>query len=519
MLSRVCHLSGRAALLALAMAAAPAALRAQDVPPPGADTLAARGPTLTLDEAVRLARRGNPEFLQQANDMELADWAVRNAYGSLLPGAGVSMAYGYQAAGQPRFGNFTGTELGLGETTDYYSSSYSLGVSYRLSGASLLAPGQAKQQRQATEAGIEAAGFALRTAVTRQYIGVRRAQDGVALARAELARADENLRLAAARVDVGAAIPLEAQQAQVERGRAEVALLQAENLVRTELLRLGQTLGAELPEDVELTTSFEIGDVPWTLDALEAMAADAHPQLRAARAAESAAAAGVRMARSAYLPSLNLSAGVSGFARQAGNPEFMVRQARQSARSQQESCTLLNLISAGLSEPLPGTPADCSRYIPTPEDEQRIRDSNSGFDYARDPFSASLSISLPLFDGFSRERQVGQARVAQADAELRLRAERQRVRTEVATALHNATAGRRAAELEARNAELADEQLRLARERYRVGASSYMELQDAETLKARADRAHLAALYQFHESLAALEAAVGRSLTSHAEIR
>jgi outer membrane protein TolC len=51
-----------------------------------------------------------------------------------------------------------------------------------------------------------------------------------------------------------------------------------------------------------------------------------------------------------------------------------------------------------------------------------------------------------------------------------------------------------------------------------VGAASYVELQEAETLKARADRAYLSALYQFHESLAALEAAVGRPLAD-AEIR
>jgi outer membrane protein TolC len=77
---------------------------------------------------------------------------------------------------------------------------------------------------------------------------------------------------------------------------------------------------------------------------------------------------------------------------------------------------------------------------------------------------------------------------------------------------------RRSAELEARNAELAESSCNLARERYRVGAASFLELQDAETAKARADRAHLTALYQFHESLAALEAAVGRPLTQ-AEIR
>ena len=65
----------------------------------------------------------------------------------------------------------------------------------------------------------------------------------------------------------------------------------------------------------------------------------------------------------------------------------------------------------------------------------------------------------------------------------------------------------------------ADLQLRAALERYRVGAASFIELQEAETIKARADRAYLASLYQFHESLAALEAAIGRSLTEGPEIR
>src|SRR5690606_2577092 len=139
-------------------------------------------------------------------------------------------------------------------STDYYSSNYNLGFNYRLSGASVLAPGQAKAQRTATEEGINAALFALRTNVTRQYLALRRAIDGVALAQQELDRANENLRLAEARVSVGAAIPMEATQAQVERGRAEVALLQARNLVDTERLRLAQVLGTDLPADVSLTT-------------------------------------------------------------------------------------------------------------------------------------------------------------------------------------------------------------------------------------------------------------------------
>lgn len=476
--------------------------------------------TLTLQEAIDLARRNNPEYLSQANDIAVADWAVRDAYGSLLPGASVSTSYGYQAAGNPRFGAFTGTELGLNSTTDYYSSSYSIGMSYRLSGSSLLAPGQARSQRHATSAGIEAAAFNLGAVVTRNYISVRRARDGVILARRELTRADENLRLAQARVEVGAAIPLEVKQAEVERGRAEVAVVQAENLVRTEQLRLMQTLGVRVAGEVELTTEFRVHDVPWTVDQLVATAREGHPQLRAARASASAAEAGVKMARSTYLPSLSLSAGLSGYARQAGNTDLLVEQGRIGAQQQIASCERMNLISAGLSQPLPGMPANCAALAFSPDHERAIRDANNRFPfgYSRDPYSVSLTLSLPLFDGFSRERQVEQARVARTDAELRVRAEELRIETEVGTALNNVQTARVSAELEARNAELAEEQLNLARERYRVGAASFLELQDAETAKARADRAQLTALYQFHESIAALEAAVGRSLTQ-SEIR
>lgn len=504
MLSNGCRLTGMAALAFLMMLAP--------------DASAQTASTLTLDEAITLARRNNPTFLQQANDITGADWAVRDAYGALLPGASASTSYNYQAAGTQRIGSFG--DIGVTNSTDYYSSNYSLGLNYRLSGATLLAPGQAKSQRRATAAGIEAAVFTLRTDVTRQYLAVKLAQDGVTLAEQELERANENLRLASARVQVGAAIPMEATQAEIERGRAEVALLQAENLVDTERLRLAQVLGTDLPLDVALSTTFAITEVPWTETQLVGAAMSSHPQLQAARASESATRAGVRMARSAYLPSISLSAGLSGFMRQAGNAEFLVDQARDNAAAQAQQCHLLNQISAGLSTPLDGTPADCSEFTVTPDVAQQIRESNSlfPFGYESNPFSASLTISLPIFDGLSRERQVEEAKLARSDAELRLRSEEQRIRTEVATALNTARTGARSAQLEARNAELADEQLRLARERYRVGAASYIELQEAETLKARADRAYLSALYQFHESLAALEAAVGRPLTD-AEIR
>ena len=470
--------------------------------------------TLSLDEAIQLARQNNPDFLSQVNDAGVADWAVREAYGALLPGASASMGLSWQDAGNQRFGIFTGDDLGIATTAGYYSSSYSLGLSYRLSGAALLGPSRARSLRDATRAGIDAAALALVADITMRYIAVARAQDGVELAEQELQRARQNQTLAEARVSVGAAVPVELTQAEVETGRAEVGLLQARNLLDTERLRLMQAVGVASVDGLRLTTEFEVFDLGWDGPSLIAMALERHPQLAAARASEIAAETGVRVARTAYLPSLSLSAGLSGFTREATNEAFLLRQAADQAAGQAENCVFLNTLSAGLSTPLPGRPVDCSQFVLSAEQRSTILDRNKvfPFSFSREPWSVSASVSLPIFLGLTRERQVEEARAAASDARLRARAEQLRIRTEVETAFLNTVTAERSVELEERNRQLAQEQMAIARERYRLGAASFMELLEAETLLARAERAYLSAVYAFHENIAALEAAVGRPL-------
>lgn len=468
--------------------------------------------TLTLEEAIALARRNNPEYLQQSNDGAAADWAVREAYGNLLPGASVSTGFQYQAEGQPRFGLFTGGDLGLGSTPSYYYSNYSLGLTYQFSPSTILRVSQARANRRATDASIQAADFSLVAEVTRQYLAVRSAADGVELARQELARARENLKLAEARVAVGAAIPLDAKQAAVEHGRAEVALIQAENTLRTEKLRLVERIGIELDRDIQLTSDFAIFEPTWDREQLIAMAMARHPQLLALRAAREVAQAGVRMARGAYLPTVEFGAFWTGSTREAGNVDALIANARQNANDQYQSCQLLNQVFQRLTDPLPT--ADCGPLAWNDGMANAIRDQNSAFPFSftSDPLTAQLRISIPIFTGFTRQRQVESARVEAEDARHRLRAHELRIRTEVSTALQDLQTAWQTVRLEERTRELADEQLNLARERYRVGASSFVELMEAETQKARADRSYLNAVYAFHGGLAALEAAVGQVL-------
>lgn len=471
--------------------------------------------TLTLDEAIQLARRYSPSYRSQVNDEAVADWAVRSAYASLLPDVTVSSGLNWQAGGPLLFGGvISGEDLGLSRTPDYLSSTYTVRAGVQFSGATFFRMAQERANRQATRARIEAATYSLESDVTQQYLTALRARDVARLARRELETAEDALRLAQARFEAGAATRLDAAQAEVQVGRAQVSLVQALADEETGKLRLLQRIGLDFDGDVELTTELQVFEPDWTQDELVAMAMDRHPQLLAARAAESASRAAARSARMQYLPSVSLSGAISGFTRSTRDEAFLIRQAEGSAQSRIDNCEFMNTLSAGLSTPLPGYPDDCSRFAFTDADRARVIANNDvwPFNFTRQPASVGLTISLPLLNGFSREHQVQQAAAAAEDARHQRREEELNRRAAVIAAFLGLRAAHLTVGIEERNVAAAAEQLELARDRYRLGAGSILELNEAQTSRARADQAHLAAIYAFHENLAALEAAVGRPL-------
>ncbi|HUG41381.1 MAG TPA: TolC family protein [Longimicrobiales bacterium] len=469
---------------------------------------------LSLSEAVDLARANNPDYLSRLNDEVVANWGVRSAYGSFLPGASVSGGLSYQGGGEALIGGFTGGDLGLSRTPSYYYSSFSAGVSLGLSGADLYRVGREKAGRQAVVAEIAAAERTLEALVTRQYLAALRGRDAVALTEKELERAEANLALAEARYAVQSATAIETKQAEVERGRAQVELVRARAGYATEKLRLLQQIGVNPGHDIELTTSVEVFEPSWRLESLLAIALGSHPQLAATRAGVTSAEAGVGMARSAYYPSLSLSAGLSGYTRRAGSDQYLIERAEDGLNSARMQCLQQNELLSRLNPPMP--PQPCAELVLTDADRADIIAQNRQFpfDFETQPFSMSLGISVPVFQGLSRQHQVEAAAAQADDARLLLRGEELRIRTDVEAAYLSLQAAYQAHGLETGNHALAEDQLRLARERYRVGSASFLELMEAETVMARADRAYLLSVYAFQEALTALEAAVGQDLAN-----
>jgi outer membrane protein len=467
---------------------------------------------LTLDEAVGLARENNPTFLSTQNNEAAADWGVREAVSNLfIPSLSASGSATYRSPGLSRIGTInTG---GVEEGALYYSD-YSLNLNYSLDANTLFGVSSAKAERNAARAFTSAAEFTLGSQVTFQYMTALRARDQVQVAQRQVERSIENLEIAQARVDAQAAIITDAKQAQVQAGRDSVSLLNAESALRVGILGLVETVGLDLGADVELVSEFEVFRPPWTSTELISMGLESHPRLNAYVANEGARRADLRQTRGQYFPNLNLSGSWSGFTQEIQNGAFNVQSAEAGVARTIDSCNTFNDISAGLTTPLAGFPQDCTAIGLSDEDRQAILDRNNvfPFSFTRQPFRATLRVSIPIFNGFSRERQVSQAANALEDAEHSRRGEELRLRTAVTTALDALTTAYSVVQVEERNREVAVEQLEMSRTRYTLGADNFLVLLDAERTMADGERAYLDAIYAFHVELANLESAVGQRL-------
>lgn len=479
---------------------APVAARAQQPAP--AD--------LSMEQAIRIARENNPTYLQQANDVAVARSSVRAAYGNLVPSLSASNSYGYTASGEARFGT-----VEFGAQPEAYSSSYSVNMGLSVSGSTLLQPSVQRAQRRATERRVEGAGASLDAQVAQQYLSVLQAREQVAQAEREVARTAEHVRLAEARLEVGAGTPLDVQRAQVQHGQAEVGLVQARNTAAIAAITLGQLVGTPLDPDIELTSTFAIFQPTWSAPELVELALGSNPSLLSAEASASAARTSVRAARTSYLPSLNFNVGVNGSVYEAGDVNALVSQQVAGLGQQFASCQTNNELMALIGR----APTNCALFDPNDPNvvagiRSRLEAQNSGwpFSYTRQPLSASVSISLPIFQGFSRQLQVDQAKASAEDARHMVRQENLRLRQEVAAAVRNLETAYETALLQQRVVENATEELRLAQERFRFGAANSIEVTDAQTNLAQAEQAQIDAIYDFHKTLAALEALVGRSL-------
>jgi outer membrane protein len=447
-----------ASFLCLALAAVPA--RAQSTPPA----------TLTLDQALEIAAKNNPTYQQSMLGRRRAQAQVRTAYGQFLPSADGSFGLGFRE-GRPQ--NFGG--INLGATSDILSSNWNLSASQRISWNTFNRIKQANASLDAADAEVDAARFNLGAQVSQQFLLALQTQARAALQDTLVVQQRLQLDLANARAGVGALTSLDVKRAEVGLGQQEVAALRARNAAEVAKLQLFQQLGVAMSLETELVANLEVRAPSFTADELLNTARQGNPSLQAVKAREVAAAAALRSARGEYTPTLSFSANVSAFTqRQVSFDTTGVPQAVQ--------------------------------------DQVRASNAQYPFDFTRNPYSLSMGLSIPIFDGLGRESRLQEAGAAREEAAYTVRRQELQLTADVTSAYVTLVAAERAVELQQRTAATAREALDLAQERYRVGANTFVDLTTARAEYERAETDRIDAVYEFHRAFAALEGAVGRSL-------
>ncbi len=489
-------------LLLLGLVAAATQASAQVIPRDSAP------PTnLSIDQAIDIARRNNPQLLQTLNTRIGAHAAVRSAYGALLPSADASLNAQRQQGGQQIF---SGTSLGA--SSDVNQSSYQIGLNYRINSATLITPSLQRANRDAVEADISGATENLRSNVSQQYLTALQAEATADLQDSLLVAAQQELILAQAREIVGSGTQLDIQRADVALGIQKVAALKARNQVAIEKLRLFQLMGITQPPNVQLVSQFPVTPLNLDLQQLIESAHNQNPGVLALRSREHVSDLNVRRERGEYSPTLSLSTGIGGYTYGFANSNFPVQQASAQLDAARADCIRTEEVRAALN--LSNQLAACNAMAFTDAQAQAIRSGNSKFpfNFTKSPRSFSATLSLPIFDGFAREQRLQEAMASRSDARYSVKARELALTADVTAAYLIVTTAEKTVEIQEQNAAKAKQELKLVQDRYRIGATTFVDLTEARATYERAESDRINAVYDYHKAFAALESAVGHPL-------
>jgi len=302
-------------------------------------------------------------------------------------------------------------------------------------------------------AGELAARFATAMQTESTYYAVLESAELDRVSSERVRRAIQQLGVARARVSSGAAVSTDSLNLRLELTRAQVAQLQQASSLRLSRLQLGRRVGAAGPVDAAPLDSAPMPELPLSLADAITQAAVQGPQYRIAAARERAASASYRSQLGAYLPRATLAFNAFAF-----DTMFYPKFFKQT--------------------------------------------------------SFVLNVSIPLWNNGQRELAVSRARVSRDVARAARQDMDRGIQHDVSAAYDRYVTARASAELAAEGLAVARESFRVQRTRYSSGATTILDLLDAEVNLSQAEADLVQARYGTRLALAGLESILGKRLFS-----
>ena len=409
-------------------------------------------PTVTLEEAIALSLRTQPGVIQAQAAVNNASARVRSAKGAWLPSLDLSATGNQNYSGVPsRVDPNTGLAVGSssGSINTSLRSSITLFDGFQRSADSK----SARASETAADASLVNARYQQRLTTTNQFLDARAAAELVSVRQASVNRAEEQLKVSINKLNAGSATRSDSLRSRVTLGTAQLQLIQAQASLATAEAGLARLIGVTGRVAAADDSSFShVMTTPLDTAALRTEAEAASPQVQAAQASAAAARAGITSARSGYWPTLSLS----------GN--------------------------LGLS-------------------------GSSSRDYSfYDSRGASLSLSWPIFNRFQREESINSAENASLTAEARAADAARQVSANLTSQLATLDAARTQIEITQVSVRAAEEDLRVQQERYRLGASTIVDILTSQEALDQAEVDAVNARFSYLRAKAQIEALIGRSL-------
>lgn len=302
---------------------------------------------------------------------------------------------------------------------------------------------------ESADASLTSQRFRVTLQTKRTFFSALAAQELVRVAETRIERADGQLRISREKLAAGTAVRSDTLRSFVELANARLQLVNAQTQLATASADLARLVGVDGPVGV-----VEPGgtDVLASLDtaALREEALMHSPSVYAAVAQSQAADAQVTASRSQYFPS----------------------------------------ITASYSQNWAG-------------------DAPSNLDNS---WSARLSLSWPLFNGFSRETAVARTHASAEAARSRAQDARREVNAELTRQFAALEAARVRMGLARASHAAAEEELRVQQERYRLGVATIVEVLSSEENLDQAEVDLVEAKFDFFVAKAEIETLVGREI-------
>ncbi|HEY4099767.1 MAG TPA: TolC family protein [Gemmatimonadales bacterium] len=475
---------------------------------------------LSLQQALQLAKANNPTYRQAVDAADPAAEAVKEAKWAILPRLSLNGGMGYTGSGSQTFGGTVFTSSSL------LSSNYGFNASMQLSPQTWMTPSLNRAQERVADENINVSGVTLTSNVSTQYFTVLRALATVNVAIQQITADSGQLRLAQAKQAVGQASLLDVLSAQTAMANHQVQLLQARQAATQAKITLVQMIGMPGDANVDslaLTEPYPLTEPHFDLAQLEASAHTANPSIRSLLAQDHANSVNVHIQKLARLPTVSLSAGLSGYTQESTDENSLIVNRLQSAQGQEANCAFQNQILLGLNPPLQGSIIpDCKAFSgldatgtalqPSIVNEIHAENSVFPFAFTRNPLSVNLQFSLPLWDGYSRSLAISQAEAARDEGRESLRAQQLATDAQIQSQLLAVTTAWQRIGIQDSNRVTARQQLQLAQDKYRIGNGSVLDVSAAQTAMTQAEADYVNAIYDYHLAVVALEAAVGRPL-------